>query len=208
MSTYVSVVKDANGNWYIKNTITSVYNVRGNKTGNTYGDISKLDDATRIDEGFWIENDVYINNVEFTIFNGITYTYDEVNGIVTYNYNFILMPLSDIKTELQNRVQNYLNTMFCGTITFNSTSVVISYQLRNMLYAINSTNFPANLVVPIGNYKYLSIPDISTLTSLNDAISTYTVGIMQTAQSIYAALDAATTYDELRTAATWNGTQL
>lgn len=37
---FLSVVKNENGEWVILKVITNPINVRGNKTGNTYGDIS------------------------------------------------------------------------------------------------------------------------------------------------------------------------
>ena len=85
---FLSVVKNENGEWVILKVITNPINVRGNKTGNTYGDISKLDLDTRRDEGFWTQNDVYVNTGEYMVFDNKVTTFDEQAVEVTNTYNY------------------------------------------------------------------------------------------------------------------------
>lgn len=210
---YLSVVKDANGDWKILKTITYPINVVGNKTGNTYGDISKLDLDTRREEGFWTQKDVYQNTGEFMVFKEKTVDFSEENAEVTNTYIYELMPLADIRSDLKGRVDSKRDTLyfagfeFQGKTFFSGVSNRSNIQLIMMTALINEADFPSDLVWDTVDNEQIPM-DLATFKLFVKALADFTRELFIEARNIKAAIDAAETYEDIRAAANWKGEAL
>lgn len=209
---YLSVVKNGN-NWVILKTITNTINVRGNKTGNTYGDISVLDLDTRRAEGFWTQEDKYVNTGEFMIFKEKTVEFSEENAVVTNTYIYELMPLDDIRMDLINRVDSMRENLYYAGFTFQDKKFNSGLSNRSniqlmLLNAISDeANFPANLVWETVDGEQIPM-DLVTFKAFANQLAVWTRNLFIEARSIKVAINAATTYEELRSAASWDGVSL
>ncbi|EBS4516820.1 hypothetical protein DQT32_05330 [Salmonella enterica subsp. enterica serovar Braenderup] len=206
---FLSVVKNESGDWVILKVITNPINVRGNKTGNTYGDISKLDLDTRRDEGFWTQNDVYVNTGEYMVFDNKVTTFDEQAVEVTNTYNYVLMPLEDIRTDLKSRVNSKRDQLYFGGFDFNGHTFGSGNTTRSnvvlfmTVFQEDAANFPSDFSFPDVNGDLVDM-DLATFKQFIKALSDFTRGLYSKARSIRAAIDAATTYDDIRAAASWD----
>ncbi|AQW88749.1 putative structural protein [Erwinia phage pEa_SNUABM_50] len=206
---YLSVVKNESGDWVILKTITYPINIRGNKTGNTYGDISKLDLDTRRDEGFWTQNDVYQNTGEFMIFKEKVVTFDEDAVEVTNTYIYERMPLDDIKTDLLGRVTAKRDSMYYNDFTFDghsynagSTSRA-NIQLFISAALIDESNFPSS--IELETVDGVLVPfDLVKFKQLVKELFDYTSSLYIKERTIKAAISAAEDYDTVRDAAKWD----
>lgn len=210
---YLSVVKDANGDWKILKTITYPINVVGNKTGTTYGDISKLDLDTRRKEGFWTQNDVYQNTGEFMVFKEKTVDFSEEDAEVTNTYIYELMPLDDIRSDLKGRVDSKRDTLYFSGFEFEGETFISGVSNRNniqlmmMTALIDEADFPSDLVWDTIDGKQIPM-DLAKFKLFVKALADFTRNTFKQARSIKAAIDAAQTYEDIRAAATWNGEAL
>lgn len=210
---YLSVVKNENDEWVILKVITNPNNVRGNKTGTTYGDISKLSLDIRRDEGFWTQNDVYVNTGEYMVFDNKVTTFDEEAAEVTNTYNYVLMPLADIRADLKSRVNSKRDQLYFNGFEFNSKTFSSGTAARNNIALfmtaalIDEANFPSDFAFPDLSGELVDM-DLATFKSLVKTLSDFTRGLYTKARTIRDAIDAAETYDDIRAAANWDGEAL
>lgn len=210
---FLSVLKDDNGSWYVAKVLTSTVNVRGNKTGTTYGDIANLDLATRLMEGFWTQSDVYVGTGEFTQFKELVTTFDEVNGVVTNTYVYELMDLNVIKTELKTRTEAKRDSLYFGGFTFNGNTYLSglsnrsNIQLMLLSSIVDEANFPSDLFWDTIDGQQIPM-DLATFRQFAQTLTNFTRSLFIKTRSIKAAIDAATDYDSTRAAANWDGEAL
>lgn len=207
---FLSVLKDENGSWYIAKILTTTINVTGNASGITYGNIATLDLATRLVEGFWTQNDVYLNNGEFMQYKEKIVTFDEVNGVVTNTYVYERMDLDVIKYELKTRVDIKRDDLYYGSFDFDGNTFFSginnrsNIQLMMLSALIDETNFPTDLVWD--TVDGVSIPmDLATFKLFVKALADFTRSLFITARTIKANIDAETVYEDIRAAGNWNG---
>ncbi|SOK59029.1 hypothetical protein [Yersinia phage fHe-Yen9-03] len=210
---YLSVIKNESGDWVIIKTITYPINVRGNKTGNTYGDITKLDLDTRRDEGFWTQNDVYLNTGEFMIFKEKTVEFDEVAVEVTNTYIYELMPLADIRNDLRSRVESKRDNLYYSGFEFNGntfdsgTTSRVNIQLM-LSYALNDdANFPNDLQWEAIDGTLVPM-DLATFKQFIVALADFTRGLYIKSRQIRSNIESAVTYEDIRAAAKWDNEPL
>lgn len=210
---FLSVLKDENGSWYIAKILTSTINVRGNATGITYGNIVGIDLATRLMEGFWIQNDVYQNTGEFMQFKEKTVDFDEVNGIVTNTYIYELMDLDVIKTTLKERVDSKRDILYYGGFEFDSKTFYSgianrsNIQLMLLSSLVDESNFPEDLVWDTIDGEQIPM-NLDTFKLFSQALVDFTRALFIQSRSIKDAIDAAEDYDSIRAAASWDGETL
>lgn len=210
---FVSVLKDENGSWYIAKILNNTINVRGNTTGTTYGNIATLDLATRLMEGFWTQNDVYENTGEFKQFKEKTTTFDEVNGVVTNTYIYELMDLEVIKTDLKGRVDSKRDNVYFGGFEFNGKTFFSglsnrsNIQLMLLSSLVDEANFPTDLVWDTVDGERIPM-DLATFKLFAQALVDFTRTLFVKNRTIKDAIDAATDYDSIRAAASWDGEAL
>lgn len=210
---FVSVLKDENGSWYIAKILNNTINVRGNTTGTTYGNIATLDLATRLMEGFWTQNDVYENTGEFKQFKEKTTTFDEVNGVVTNTYIYELMDLEVIKTDLKGRVDSKRDNVYFGGFEFNGKTFFSglsnrsNIQLMLLSSLVDEANFPTDLVWDTVDGERIPM-DLATFKLFAQALVDFTRTLFVKNRTIKDAIDAATDYDSIRSAASWDGEAL
>jgi hypothetical protein len=210
---YLSVVKNDSGDWVILKTITNVINVRGNKTGNTYGDISALSLDVRRSEGFWTQKDLYVNTGEFMVFKEKTVDFSEQNAEVTNTYIYELMPLDDIRNDLLGRVDSKRDGLYYAGFTFQDKQFYSglanrsNIQLMLLNSIVDEANFPSDLVWDTVDGEQIPM-DLATFRAFAKQLADTTRELFITARSIKAAINAATTYEDLRSAASWNGEAL
>lgn len=209
---YLSVVKK-DGNWVILKTITNTINVRGNKTGNTYGDISVLDLDTRRAEGFWTQEDVYQNTGEYKVYKEKTVDFSEENAQVTYTYIYELMALNEIQSDLKARVDSMRESLYYAGFTFQdktyNSSLVNRSNIQLMLLnsIVDEANFPSNLAWETTEGEQVPM-DLATFKAFANQLAVWTRNLFITARTIKAAIDAASTYEDMRAAAVWDGQPL
>ncbi|SOK58494.1 hypothetical protein [Yersinia phage fHe-Yen9-04] len=210
---YLSVIKNESGDWVIIKTITYPINVRGNKTGNTYGDITKLDLDTRRDEGFWTQNDVYLNTGEFMIFKEKTVEFDEVAVEVTNTYIYELMPLADIRNDFRSRVESKRDNLYYSGFEFNGntfdsgTTSRVNIQLM-LSYALNDdANFPNDLQWEAIDGTLVPM-DLATFKQFIVALADFTRGLYIKSRQIRSNIESAVTYEDIRAAAKWDNEPL
>jgi hypothetical protein len=210
---YVSVLKNQDGEWYIAKIHSSTINVRGNVTGTTWGDISKLDLATRLYDGFWIQDDKYENTGEFMQFKEKTIVFDEVAGVVTNTYIYELMDLDVIKQDLKGRVDNKRENVYNEGFEFQGNMFMSGINNRNNIQLmmigalIDEDNFPSDLVWDTVDNIQVSM-DLATFKLFVKALTDFTRTCFITARSIKSAIDSATDYTAVRAAASWDGEAL
>lgn len=210
---YVSVIKDENDKWKIVKVLPSPLNAVGNKTGAIWPDISKLSLEKRLDEGFWTQNDVYQNTGEFMQFKEKTVDFDEVNGVVTNTYIYELMDLDVIKSDLKGRVDSKRDTVYYGGFEFNSKTYFSglanrsNIQLMLLSSIVDEANFPSDLVWDTVDGERTPM-DLATFRLFAEALMTFTRSLFIKARAIKDAIDAATDYDSIRAAASWDGEAL
>ena len=210
---YVSVIKDDNDSWQIVKILSSPLNAVGNKTGNIYPDISKLSLASRLVEGFWTQNDVYENTGEFMQFKEKTTTFDEVNGVVTNTYTYELMDLEVIKTDLKGRVDSKRDTVYFGGFEFNGKTFFSglsnrsNIQLMLLSSIVDEASFPTDLVWDTVDGERIPM-DLATFKLFAQALVDFTRTLFVKNRTIKDAIDAATDYDSIRSAASWDGEAL
>lgn len=210
---YVSVIKDENGSWKIVKILNSPIGAVGNLTGNIYPDISKLSLASRLVEGFWTQNDEYVNTGEFMEFKEKTTTFDEVLGVVTNTYTYELMDLEIIKTDLKGRVDSkrdylyYEGFEFNGNTFFSGLNNRSNIQLMLLTALADETTFPTDLVWD--TVEGVSIPmDLATFKLFATQLAVFTRQLFIMDRQIKLDIDAATDYASIRAAASWNGEAL
>lgn len=209
---YVSVIKDTNGDWKIAKVLSSPLNAVG-ITGIIWPDISKLSLEKRMSEGFWTQNDVYVNTGEFMQFKEKTVTFDEVNGVVTNTYTYELMDLDLIKADLKGRVDSKRDTVYFGGFEFNTKmfysglSNRSNIQLMLLSALMDEASFPTDLVWDTVDGERIPM-DLATFKLFAQALVDFTRSIFIKTRSIKDAIDAATDYDSIRAAASWDGEPL
>ena len=210
---YLSVVKNDSGDWEIIKVITNPINVRGNLTGNTYGDISTLDLETRKAEGFWTQNDVYKNTGEFKNFKEKTVEFNEENAEVINTYIYELIPLDQIRTDLKGRVDTKRDTLYFGGFEFDGETYVSGVSNRNniqlimMTALIDEADFPSDLVWDTIDGKQTPM-DLEKFKLFVKALASFTRNLFIKARSIKEAIDKAENYEDIRTAASWDDESL
>ncbi len=210
---FVSVLKDENGSWYVAKILNNTINVRGNTTGITYGNIATLDLETRLMEGFWTQNDVYQNTGEFMEFKEKVTTFDEVNGVVTNTYIYQLMDLGIVKNDLKGRVDSKRDTLYFGGFDFNGKTYFSglsnrsNIQLMLLSSLVDEANFPSDLVWDTSTGERTPM-DLATFRLFAKALADFTRTLFIKSRAIKDAIDAATDYDSIRAAASWDGEAL
>lgn len=210
---YLIVQSDGNGGWVIVKTLTSPINVKGPVTGVTWGDIRVLTLDARRTDGFWTQNDVYQNNGDYTVFKETITTFDEPTLVVTNTYVFELMPLDQIRADLKNKVDNKRDSLRFESLTFQNKQYPIDSISRGNLLLMaasiifDETVFPSNYTLDLVDGTS-QVVDLPTFKALIQALNAHTYDLYQTARTIKANIDAATTYSDIRAAANWNGEAL
>lgn len=210
---FLSVVKNDNGDWVILKVITNPVNVRGNKTGNTYGNISFLTLDERRDEGFWTQRDVYDNIGEFMVFKEKTTAFDEDAVEVVNTYSYERMDLDLVKADLLDRVVFKRDDLYATSFTFNGNefSADINSRLNIQLiadtFAINESYFPNDFKLETVDGTLVEF-DIASFKLLVKALFDFTIGLYTTERSIKDNIRNATVYEDIRAAAQWDGNLL
>lgn len=206
---FLSVVKNESGDWVIIKTITYPINIRGNKTGNTYGNISMIDLDTRRDEGFWTQNDVYQNTGEFMTFKEKVVTFDEEAAEVTNTYIYERMQLDDIKTDLISRVTSKRESMYYADFSFDGHSYNVdpssraNIQLFVSAALIDESNFPSSIDIETVDGVLVSF-DVDKLKKLVKELFDYTNSLYIKERIIKSNITNAGDYDAIRDAAKWD----
>lgn len=209
---FVSVVKDENGDWRIVKVLSSPLNAVG-ITGIIWPDISKLSLEKRMAEGFWTQNDVYQNTGEFMEFKEKNTTFDEVNGVVTNTYIYQLMDLEIIKNDLKGRVDSKRDTLYFGGFEFDGKTYFSglsnrsNIQLMLLSSLVDEANFPSDLVWDTTTGERIQM-DLATFRLFAKALVDFTRTLFIKTRAIKDAIDAATDYDSIRAAASWDGEAL
>ncbi len=210
---FLSVVKDENDQWKILKIISNPINVRGNKTGNTYGDIRVLDLDVRISEGFWTQNDVYENTGEYMYYVETVTTFDPEKAEVTNTYKYERQPLDEISADLKNRVESKRDSLYFEGFEFQGNKFESNVNNRSniqlvLLNAIvDESSFPSNLAWKSLSGELIEM-DLSTFKLFAKALGDFTSSLFIKERQIKDAISAAGTYEELRAAASWDGEQL
>lgn len=209
---YLYVVKDEDGSFRIVRVITSPINQRGN-SGITYGNITILDLDTRKAEGFWTQEDVYEGQGEYMIFKEKVTTFNEDTAVVTNTYLYERMPLDEIKTDLKNRVDAKRNDKYYGGFTFENVSYFTDRDSRLNVIGAQAAILTDSTALPDGfiwrSADDQNIPmDATKFKQFALALFEFSNTVYQTSWTIKAAIDAASTYEEARAAATWDGEAL
>lgn len=212
MMLYLYVVKDEDGSFRIVRVITSPINQRGN-SGITYGNITILDLDTRKEEGFWTQEDVYEGQGEYMIFKEKVTTFDEDTAVVTNTYIYERMALDEIKTDLKNRVDSKRNEKYYGGFTFETVSYFTDRDSRMNIIGAQAAILTDSTILPEGfiwrSADDRNIPmDADKFKEFAIALFAFSNQIYQTSWTIKAAIDSASTYEEARAAATWDGEAL
>jgi hypothetical protein len=209
---YLYVVKNNDGSFSIVRVITNPVNVRGN-SGITYGDITRLDLATRIAEGFWTQEDVYDGQGEYMLFKEKVVTFDEELAVVTNTYTYELMPLVDIKSDLKNRVDSKRSEVLNSGFTYDG-HVYATDQISVMNIIGAQVAILSDIDVITSDFVWRTMDDMNVqmdaakFKAFTLALFAFTNTQYQTSWTIKAAIDAADTYEAIRTAATWDGIAL
>lgn len=209
---FLYVIKNSDGSFTIVRYINNPINVRGN-SGITYGDISKLDLATRIAEGFWTQSDIYVDDGEYMVFDNKVVTFNETTAVVTNTYTYVRMDLNDIKTDIKTRVDTKRIELYYGTYTFETNNFNIQQDNRlNILTTqvailTDPTSLPSDFVWKDVNGIAISM-DAAKFKEFSLGLFNYSNQLFVTSWNIKNAIDAATTYEDIRTAATWDDTPL
>ena len=209
---FLYVIKNSDGSFTIVRYINNPINVRGN-SGITYCDISKLDLATRIAEGFWTQSDIYVDDGEYMVFDNKVVTFDETTAVVTNTYTYVRMDLNDIKTDIKTRVDTKRIELYYGTYTFETNNFNIQQDNRlNILTTqvailTDPTSLPSDFVWKDVNGIAISM-DSAKFKEFSLGLFNYSNQLFVKSWNIKNAIDAATTYEDIRTAATWDDTPL
>lgn len=209
---YLYVVKNEDGSFTIVRVITNPVNQRGN-SGITYGNVTILDLETRKAEGFWTQTDVYDGQGEYKIFKDKTTTFNEDSAVVTNTYSYELMPLEDIKADLKNRVDSKRSEMLNGGFTYNGyTYATDSTSVMNIIGAQVAILSDVDVITPDFVWRTADDQNISmdatSFKAFTLALFAFTNTQYQTSWQIKTAIDSASTYEEIRAAASWDGTEL
>ena len=205
---YVIVQKNSNGDYQVTKTISSPLNVRGVVTGITWGDIRVLTLEQRMNDCIWTQEDVYVGTGEFMVFDNLVTTFDDVTGVVTNTYNYVLMDLDLIRADLTSRVDSRRDNLYYAGFTFNGKnfnsgiSNRSNIQLMMLNALVDEANFPSNLVWDTTEGEQIPM-DLATFKAFVSALADFTRNLFITARSIKAAIADATDYDSIRAAATW-----
>ena len=209
MMLYLYVVKEDDGSFRIVRVITSPINQRGN-SGITYGNITILDLATRKAEGFWTQEDVYVDQGEYMVFKEKQTAYDEDTAVVTNTYVYERQPLDEIKTDLKNRVDAKRNDKYYGGFVFEDVRYLTDRDSRMNIIGAQAAILSNPAVLPEGfiwrSEDDQNIPmDADKFKEFAIALFQFSNEIYQKAWTLKATIDAASTYEDARTAATWDG---
>lgn len=212
MMLYLYVIKDEDGSFKIVRVITSPINQRGN-SGITYGNITILDLDTRKEEGFWTQEDVYVDQGEYMVFKEKQTAFNEDTAVVTNTYIYERMPLDEIKTDLKNRVDAKRNEKYYGGFTFEDVKYLTDRDSRMNIIGAQAAILSDSTVLPEGfiwrSADDQNIPmDADKFKEFAIELFQFSNGIYQEAWTLKAAIDAASTYEDARAAATWDGEAL
>ena len=204
---YLYVVKNDDGSFKIVRVITSPINQRGN-SGITYGNITILDLETRKAEGFWTQEDVYVDQGEYMIFKEKLTDFNEDTAVVTNTYVYERMPIEEIKFDLKNRVDSKRDEKYYSQFVFENVSYFTDRDSRMNIIGAQAAILSDPSVV--GEDFIWRSADDQNIPMTEDKFKEFALelfrhsnSIYQTAWMIKAAIDAASTYEEVRAAAVW-----
>ena len=208
---YLLVDKDPETQkWVVLKTITYPINVRG-LSGIIYGDIRNLTLEVRKVEGFWEQVDVYEGNGEFKEYSYQDVTFDEDAAQMINTYHYVLMNLDIIKTELKNRVLAHRDSLLTGGYEKDGHLFSTSIDNRVVLqgYAIESLidSNMADVTIRLDDDTDLVLT-VAELKAVVSGMAAFTEALYKKDRVIRAAIDSATDYDAIRTAATWDDVPL
>lgn len=210
---FLSVVRNSESQeWEILRVISNPINVRGNLTGITYGDIRTLSLETRIAEGFWTQEDVYENTGEYMEFKEKQVSFDESTAVVTNTYVYQRMALDVIKQDLVNRTKSHRDMLINSGFDYNGNTFDTSMEGRLNLCALvhyvslNPQVTEVSIPLPTSDSEVVLSSD--NLEELFSQMMAEQQTLFTKCVSIKAAIEATTTYEDARAAATWDGTPL
>lgn len=210
---YVIVQKNNNGDYVVTKTLSSTTSVRGIVTGITWNDITTITLEQRLTDCIWTQIDQYNESGEYMTFKNKETVFDPVAGTVTNTFNFELMPLDTIKTDIKTRVDSKRDSLRFSTFTFESNEYSIdatargNFQLLAVVILFDETSFPVDYKVDLPDGT-VSTFDIVKFKNFMAALSNYTYNLYEEARTIKNNIDAATTYEDIRAAASWDGVPL
>lgn len=214
MSIYLSVVKDGDV-FTIKKSYYNGQNVVGNKTGTLWHDARQMSLQERIDEGIYLRIDVPTEiDMAFATFERVDVTFNEETAEVFYKEIYNLIPLDETKAILKTRV------VYEQTRKYTAGSV-ISFKGKDITlnqYTINAVNsysdlvalggqLPQGALVQANDGSGIPLDDVSLKEVVQLICDDLHASSLQFV-SVCSAIDAATTYEEAREAAVWDGVKL
>ncbi len=210
---YLYVVKNTDGTFRIVRVITNNVNQRGN-SGITYGDLNILDLETRKAEGFWTQKDIYQDgDGQYMEYIDKVVDFDEDNAIVTNTYIYQRMDLTIIKNDLKNRVDSKRDEKVFDKFTFQDHTYSCDVNSRlNILSTHSAMQIDESIITPSFVWRTTDEQNISmdaaTFKQFVITLFNFISHNYQQSWTVKAAIDAASTYEDVRAAAVWDGQAL
>lgn len=196
--------------WEILKTYNGPINVRG-KSGITYGDISSLTLEQRLAECIWTSADQYDGAGEYMEYDYTETVFDDVNGVVISVYHYKLMDLNIIKSDLDTRITQYRDQLLYSGFEYNSKKYNSSTNYRVILHGyviqtlVDSTVTSVAVRLEDDTDEAFTVAELRALLS---AMSSNTEATYLKERTLRDNLAAASTYEDARAAATWDGVPL
>lgn len=208
---YLLVKQNPEGVWEIQKVISSPINVRSTISDTIYGDISRLDLATRILEGFWEQEDVYNGTGEYKVFESKEVEFDAERALVINTYNYVLMPIQDIRDDFKSRMKSLRNDEIVngGVLGGNDAHVFPSNDAARSMYSLivaarvlDAESFKEPVIIEDvhGNAIELSSVEFDKLV-VDLALQTHQ--LYAKCRDIIAQIDEADSLESIRAVAVW-----
>lgn len=209
MNTYLSVVKNENGEWVIKKVYPQGLNVYGNYSGVLWHRATQMTLEERIREGIYLQvNTTEGLDPEFSQYVRTDIRFDEEKAEVVYTDVYELVDLQIIKDVLRGRAYTLRNQVINKTVMFEGEKLTIDIPLVTQLNTYSALaaidSLPSDLILQT---RYgVSIPlTLELLVRLQKFIAKMHNDINVETTAISAAIQSATTYAEIKQAAMYNG---
>ena len=212
---YVYVKTNDNDELYVAGIITSPLMVKGLYQNKTYGDIRLVDPKDLQADGIWQQDDVYESSDEYMEFDRKETVFDSETGIVTNTYKYKRMDLDLIKNDISSRVSMYRETVLSAGLDRSGNVYGVTGEFREWLLSLQRyaelnlelTSNDGEVKVRLLNDSFISVK-VSELSEIFQDVMEFILGIFTKEEQIKAAIQAATTYEDVRAAANWDGTPL
>lgn len=209
MNTYLSVVKDENGVWVIKKVYPQGLNVYGNYSGVLWHRATQMTLEERIREGIYLQvNKTEGMDPEFSQYVRTDIVFDETTAEVVYTDVYELIDLQMIKDILRARAYNLRGQVINKTVMFEGEKLTIDLPLVTQLNAYSALaaldTLPSDLILQT-RYGVSKPLTLELLVKLQKFIAKLQNDINVETAAISAAIQAATTYAEIKEAAVYNG---